>query len=104
MKKMIYGLTVVFIIILISNLVNIPTVGKSYAYQTYNKEFSFRCVPSKGTGEEDMIRAFERFKTENPEHRDLIIYRTFRKNWLKFWNWKAYLFSKLWKYPFLASE
>ena len=92
------------IIILISNFVKIPTIGKSYSYQTENKEFAYRCVPSKGTKEVDMFRAFERFKTDNPEFQDLILYRTFRKEWWKFWNWNEYMFSKWWKYPFIESN
>ena len=67
------------IIILILNFIKIPTVGKSYSYQTVDNEFAYRCVPSKGNQEVDMIRAFEKFKADNPEFQDLILYRTFKK-------------------------
>ena len=101
MEKLVKIIVGICIVILISNLVRIPSIGKSYAYQTPNKEFIYHCVPSKGNNEEDMIRTFEKFKIDNPEFQDLTLYRTFEKKWWKFWKWREYLTVERWKYPFL---
>lgn len=87
--------------IIISNLVKNPTIGKRYGYKTINKEFTYQCMPSKGLEETDMLSAFESFKKENPEYKELILYRTYEKQWWKFWKWREYLFVKRWQYPYL---
>jgi hypothetical protein len=99
-------ITVVVLTIVISNLfsgyINIFTEGlfKWYTFQTENGEFAFSAMPSKGRDTEVMERQFSSFKENNPKYSGLIIYRTFRRNPLKFWNWYDYISNPLYRYPF----
>jgi len=101
MKNIVKILIGVLIIMFISNFIGIPAIGQSYSYQTSNKEFTYRCVPSKGNNEEDMIRSFEKFKKDNPGIQEIILYRTFEIKWWKFWKWKDYMTSERYSYPYI---
>ena len=64
-----------------------------------NSKFVFNAVPAKGRGTDMMERHFQKFLNNNPETADTVLYRTFKRNPLKFWNWRYYLTSDLYKYP-----
>ena len=100
--KIIKVLTVVATVILISNIIPIriliEPIINSYPYETQNTEFAFTVIPEKGRDTEMMERQFQKFLKENPQSKDTIIYRTFKRNPLKFWNWSFYMTSDLYKY------
>lgn len=101
MKKI--GLFIILVIIA-SNF--IPTMSiEVFHYQTKNNEFQDAVVPSKGRSYEGIITRFDVFKEDNPQHKDLVLYRTFERPLWKFWKWKEYLLNPIWKHPFyLKSE
>jgi len=105
-KRRIITLTISLVIIVTSNIysgyINVFTEGlfKSYLYQTGNAEFEFWAVPSKGRDEKMMQLKFNDFKNQNIEFSNLRIYRTFKRNPLKFWNWYDYLTNERYNYPF----
>ncbi len=102
LRKIIKVLTVVATVILISNIIPIriliEPIINSYPYETRNSEFVFTVIPEKGRDTEMMERQFQKFLKENPQSKDTIIYRTFKRNPLKFWNWSFYMTSDLYKY------
>lgn len=83
-----------------SNLISIPTIGEPYHYETSNCEFTFRMVPTKGRDLSDMQTAFIKFSQKSDLSKDLILYRTFQKNYWKFWKWREYFTYDKWKYPY----
>ncbi|MDF1695726.1 MAG: hypothetical protein P1U56_07850 [Saprospiraceae bacterium] len=91
----------VFTIILLSNFIPSAQIGTAYNFQTQNKEFVYRSVPTKGSGVPEMEKTFTKFKAENPQHNDLILYRTFNKKWWKFWKWGSYFTGDIWSYPYM---
>jgi len=60
-------------------------------------------MPSKGRDLKMMEIQFDTFKSENPETKDLKLYRTFRRNPLEFWNWYDYLTNNNYSYEFKSS-
>lgn len=95
----------VLAILVISNTSFMKTVlsgmFNSYEFRTQNKEFTFILISEKGKNIEMMDRHFKIFKNENPQTKDTIIYRTFKKETLKFWNWYSYLTEERYQYPLL---
>ena len=79
-------------------------IGTSYLYQTQNAEFQFTTMPSKGRTIEMMEGQFSSFKDENPHYSDLVLYRTFKRDPLKFWNWYGYLANEKYDYPYLKQN
>ncbi|PZD77415.1 hypothetical protein [Mesonia sp. K7] len=102
-KKVQLTIITVIAIILLSNLfplrLFIEGVIIPYPYETENSEFEYVACPSKGLSIEFMENKFLKFLEENPQTKDTIIYRKFKRNPLKFWNWKFYLTSNLYDYP-----
>ncbi|WP_297336602.1 hypothetical protein [Algoriphagus sp.] len=76
-------------------------IGTHDLYQTPNAEFQFTSIPSKGRGINMMKEQFSNFKKENPHYSDLTLYRTCKRNPLKFWNWHNYLTHKKYEFPYL---
>jgi hypothetical protein len=99
-------LTLVSAIFILSNLfsgyVNAFTEGimTSYLFQTEKAEFEFWTMPSKGRDAEMMEGHFASFKDAHPEYTDLKLYRTFKRNPLKFWNWYVYLTNERYDYEY----
>lgn len=89
-----------------SGYINVLTegIGTPYLYQTPNAEFQFTSIPSKGRGIDMMEGQFSSFKKENPHYSDLTLYRTFKRNPLKFWNWFNYLTNEKYDYPYLKEN
>lgn len=102
MRKTQIGLLAAMVVILLSNIFPVrflfEPVIKSYEYESLNSEFEFLVVPAKGRDTDTMERNFQKFLENNPQSNDTIIYRTFQKNPLEFWNWGFYLASDLYNY------
>lgn len=99
------GLLIVFILI-ISNTTIIKIffyegMLNSYNFRTKNNEFTFILISEKGRDLNMMNSQFELFKVENSQTLDTVLYRTFEKKPLKFWNWYAYYSEAKYQYPFL---
>jgi hypothetical protein len=75
-------------------------LGQSYLFQTKNAEFEFLMMPSKGRDIKMMELQFKDFKEQSPRYSDLSLYRTFKRNPLKFWNWFDYLRNDRYDYEF----
>src|SRR6187551_2168991 len=105
-KRSIVVFISVVLLITISNIIspfiNAFTEGifPSYTFQTESEEFEFWAIPSKGRDIKMMERQFSSFKENNTEYSKLTIYRTFKRNPLKFWNWFNYLSNELYDYPY----
>jgi hypothetical protein len=76
-------------------------IGRVYTFQTKLNEFTFEAIPSKGMGLPIMEKRFNSFLSENPMTSDTILYRTFKRDWSKFWKWRAYLNDEKYKYKYL---
>ena len=76
----------------------------NYCFETKNSEFEFVVTPSKGRGVDMMERSFSSFLIDNPQTGDKIIYRTFTRNPIKFWNWYFYMTSDLYEYDLKATN
>lgn len=105
-KKRLIILTIFSAIVILSNIysgyINVFTEGlfKSYLFQTGNAEFEFGTMPSKGRNIKMMERQFSSFKEKNPEYSDLQLFRAFKRNPLKFWNWYSYLTNEQYSYDY----
>lgn len=86
-----------------SGYINAYTEGlfATYLYQTENAEFEFTTMPSKGRDVAMLERQFSHFKKENPEYNELQLFRTFKRNPLKFWNWYYYLTGDMFQYEYM---
>lgn len=94
---------VILFVILISNF--IPTLEiEVYYFQTAKKEFNHLLVPAKGGSIQAMENSFKRYKKEHPEHENLMLCGTFKKQYWKFWKWRDYLFNPVWGYPNCTNE
>ncbi|WP_418502030.1 hypothetical protein [Flagellimonas sp.] len=92
-------LTVVILIIVLGNVLSgYINMFQTYLYQTQHAEFEFTTMPTKGRDVGMMERQFTDFKKAHPEHMDLVLYRTFKRNPLKFWNWYSYLTNEMYHY------
>ncbi|MDC6367184.1 MULTISPECIES: hypothetical protein [Flavobacteriaceae] len=73
---------------------------QTYLYQTNRAEFEFTTMPTKGRDIEIMEIQFSHFRTAHPQYRDLVLFRTFKRNPLKFWNWYSYLTNEMYQYEY----
>ena len=80
------------------------TIGKIYQFESPNSDFSFGVVPSKGRDLAMMEQRIKAYQEEHPVTKEVIICRTFKKNYLKFWMWGEYLFRAEWQYPYCGDE
>jgi len=68
-------------------------------FQTKKKEFTFTVTTAKGRDVQMMERRFQDFKVENPEYKNLKLYRTTPINYLKIGKWVGYRANPAWTYP-----
>ncbi|NPA46258.1 MAG: hypothetical protein GXO24_03490 [Chlorobi bacterium] len=98
----------IFIFVILSNIfsgyINAYTeaVIPVYHFETCNGQFSFDTYPTKGTDIKKMEQAFRRFLKQHPEYDGYKLYRTFKRDPWKFWNWYSYLTRKRYRYPYKA--
>ncbi|MEM1320173.1 MAG: hypothetical protein AAGG75_07950 [Bacteroidota bacterium] len=104
-KRKIIWLAVLLSFLGISNycgpLINflIEGVGQQYHFQSESGDFHFVLYPIKGRDLGMMKRQYESYvKNEGKEREE--IYRTFRMNPLKFWNWYQYATDDLYRYKY----
>ena len=99
LKRILIGLCVVLLVLFVSNLLSVSKIN-TYQFSSSNNEFQFLVIPSKGRGESKLIEEFEKWKNESIDRQDQSLHRKFRKNYLKFWNWKEYR-KPLYNYPYM---
>jgi len=105
-RKQITILILLIALLVLSNVfsgfINSFTQGlfTTYVYQTQNAEFEYTTLPDKGRGIEMMEGNFLSFKKDHPEYKEHKLFRTFKRNPLKFWNWYSYLTSEMYKYEY----
>ncbi len=78
-------------------------LGPSINFSTQNAEFVFHCRPLKGRNYESLERNFENFKENNPELKDLVLYRTTRKNYFNINMWCQYKNQREWQYDHISN-
>ncbi len=107
MKRKQIRISILFIALLIlsnafSGYINVFSDGlfNTYLYQTENAEFEFTAIPSKGRDIGMMERQFSNFKKNSPEYKGLKLFRTFKREPLKFWNWYLYLTNGMYQYEY----
>lgn len=104
-RKFMLILTIVIIIsVLLSNLTPLKLLFSGDLIQTYHfrsgdGSFTFAVIPAKGRSCELMEK--QKKQAEIDLGKSIKLYRTFKIKPLQFWNWGAYLFSPIWKYPYL---
>jgi hypothetical protein len=76
------SITYLVILILFFKSNNWFSIGDHIYYQTKNNEFSYLLIKGKGGGIQEMERQFSLFKNQNPQFKDLILYRKTRINYL----------------------
>ena len=94
------SIIVISVIVLGNVLSGFINMFQTYLYQTNNAEFEFSTMPTKGRDIGMMERQFSAFKNAHPEYKDLVLYRTFKRNPLKFWNWYSYLTDEMYQYDY----
>jgi|SRR4030095_5991937 hypothetical protein len=86
--------------VIITNVIPIISTWTWYYYTTKNGEFYFDQFDAKARDFAMMDRWWQHYKiTKHPT--DTVIYRTFKINPLKFWEWRQYFFSKKYRYPYI---
>lgn len=89
----------IFIVIYTSQLLNADSI-RSYNFTSSNGTFNESIYPSKGEDEDYLLLKFETWKNSNISYKNQKMYRTFKKNYLKFWKWKEYNLY-VYKYPYI---
>ncbi len=84
-------------------ITNFFEIGYKVSHRTINNEFEYTLHMGKGGGNiEHLEHAFEKFKTENPQHKNLQLYRVTPINYFNLYRWCIYRWEPEWqKYPFL---
>ncbi len=103
MKKMTISILIIVLIILLANYTGLKTVLGGlpvYKYATESNEFVDTEILWKGLNFENTLSNFKKFKVENPNTNDAVLYRTFKIEPLKFWNWHDYLTHERYKLPY----
>ncbi len=75
----------------------------SYTYVSGDGEFDEVEVPEKGRTLAIVEAASADYK-ERTRQADLILYRSFRPKWWRFWKWREYCTRPRWKYRYLESD
>lgn len=101
MRKIIVVISILIILFLLKWIIAIGTVniGKPYHFQTRTGDFEFVAVPSKGRDTDAMKRRIARYEAEH--NTQITVYRTFKKNYLKFWEWDQYRNNPLYRYGYM---
>ena len=90
-------------LIIITNIYPVLSDWQWYHYTTKDRKFQFYEFPAKGRDLEMMNRAWEGYKNMN-HPTDIVIYRTFAINPLKFWQWRDYFTNPRYQYPYVSIE
>lgn len=89
-------------IIIISNFIPKIEIGKQYVFQNSNGDFKYYIIESKSGNVKDLELKFIMYSGNRKDNSfpDDKIYRTFKKEFYKFWRWREYLFLPRYKYPY----
>ncbi|MHA7056061.1 hypothetical protein ACWGOQ_0002505 [Aquimarina sp. M1] len=104
-RKIVKRIVLILSIIMVSNycssFINVLTEGlfKTYYYESESGRFQFTAMPSKGRDTNVMKRQYDKFIEKNNIKKEKI-YRTFKMDFFKFWNWYNYLTSDPYKFPY----
>jgi hypothetical protein len=102
-RKLVKALLVVFVVaVLATNLVPFFSVWNWYHYTTRDGKFTFDQFDAKQRNFEMMDRLWNDYLLANPK--DTTLYRTFAINPLKFWEWRQYIFSRKYRYPYISQD
>lgn len=98
---------ILFILILISILTNIPPLKwvwgqEDLLYSNSNGSFTFDEVNNQGRNYKLCLENFQSFKATHPN--DTLLYRITSMNIFSFWRWANYLFDKKYKLPYKSWE
>lgn len=108
MNSITKSLAIIVLLVFISNLGFVKPIFNgimnSYEYRTSNNEFSFVVIEEKGRDIPMMTNQFNSFLKDNLHTNDTIVFRTFKKESLKFWNWHSYFTDEKYKYPLLKDQ
>lgn len=106
MKKLkIVALIAIAGIIVISNIyptyfvLRIDGIFPHYNFQSENGDFKFTAIPAKGRDIDMMNRKYDRYVNKHGIKKGEL-YRTFRVNPFKFWNWYHYATNEYYQYKF----
>jgi len=103
-KRKLNGLIIsVLVILILYNLFPIFSSFGVYNYSNRSGTFKFREYPAQGTDLQMMERQLGYFK-DATHSKDTIIYRTFKKNPLHFWQWGEFLLYGRYRYPYLDPD
>jgi hypothetical protein len=108
MKKILNIAGIFLLIVGISNYIppikGLLEFGTTYTYTTLHGRLQPWEMPGKQPDFQGAMRRFERYKQENPQSADTILYRTFRRNPLIVWRWHDYFFHPRYKLPYLNPQ
>lgn len=106
-RKLTIVLTFLISFIIISNTYSHIYIGfldggisKRYHFETYDGIHKFTTMPGKGLNVQSMEYGFVNFCKENPEYLNTKLYRTFRRNPLKYWRWYEFVTHPRYKYKY----
>jgi hypothetical protein len=93
-------LIIAVFLVIVTNAFPIFSAWRWYYFTTKNGEFYFDMFEAKGRDFAMMNRWWDDYRAErNPT--DTTIYRTFSINPFAFWEWRQYLFSDKYRYPYI---
>ncbi|MCZ4694502.1 hypothetical protein DWB61_05555 [Ancylomarina euxinus] len=75
-------------------------ISNRYKFETFDGKHQFLTMPSKGTDIKTMERRFASFCEKNPQYENTQLYRTFRRNPLKYWRWYEFVSHPRYKYTY----
>lgn len=75
-------------------------ISKRYKFETFDGKHQFLTLPSKGTDIKTMEERFDMFCDKNTQYKKTELYRTFRRNPLKYWRWYEFLTHPRYKYEY----
>lgn len=93
-------LTLLLVAITLTNIYPVLSEWQWYYYTTKNGKFQFDEFPAKGRNLQMMNQIWEDYKIHT-KPADTVIYRTFAKDPLKFWQWRDYFENPRYSYPYL---
>ncbi|WP_266369243.1 hypothetical protein [Tellurirhabdus rosea] len=106
MKKSIKIFVIISGLVLLSNVPPIRWIvyfGKDHVYSTAQGVI-FEELPAFGAPYKNVESNFIKYKYLLADKGDTILYRTFSKNALKFWNWYDYLYHPRYKLPYMNKD
>ena len=84
-----------------SNVIRLYTEGlnTTYYFETKSGDFQYLTRPGKGNGLDALELKYQTYVKKKGIKKEKL-YRTFRMNLFKFWNWYYYTQSDLYKYEY----